>query len=123
MRSSRIVAVVVVFAFVLAVGIPPTMATDCRADIRVNRVRTDPDQIYTKHSFEIDISVPDACAVVEFNVLLETRKSGGATQTVKKYRKVKTRTQGTTTGWVYSSANDVDVLSWKAEQIECRRCQ
>ena len=123
MRSSRFVAAAVVFTFILAVGTPPTMTSDCRADIRVNRVRTDPDQVYTKHTFELDISVPDACAVVEFNVLLDSRKAGGATQTIKKYRKVKTRTQGTTTAWVYSAANDVDVLSWKAEQIDCRLCQ
>jgi hypothetical protein len=107
----------------VAAGVQDIAARDCDATLSINRVRTEPERTFTRHVFQIDVSVREECAVVEFNVILETRATGQDTQTVKKYRKVRYRTRQLTTSYSYTTDPDVDVLSWRTEQLECRECE
>ncbi len=105
----------------LAAGVPE-VAADCNATLSIGKARTEQEGTFTRHIFKIDVSVVEQCAIVEFSVILETRKAGQDTQTVRKYRKVRYRTQQLTTSHSYTTDPDVDVLSWKVEQLECRKC-
>jgi hypothetical protein len=112
-----------VLGMILLAGFPEAAARDCNATLSISQARTEPERTFTRHVFQIDVSVVEACAVVEFHVILETRKAGQETQTVKKYRKVRFRTRQLTTGHTYTADPDVDVLSWRVEQLECRECE
>lgn len=107
----------------LAAGVPEAAAIDCNASLSIDRVRTEQERTFTRHVFKIDVNVREECAVVEFNVVLETRAPGQDAQTVTKYRKVRYRTRQLTTSHTYTADPDVDVLSWRVEQISCRECQ
>jgi len=123
MRLIRGIVIGGVFAMVLVAGFQEVAARDCDATLSIDRVRTEPERTFTRHVFQIDVSVREQCAVVEFNVVLETRRANKDTQTVKKYRKVRYRTRQLTTSYSYTADPDVDVLSWKLEQLECRECE
>jgi hypothetical protein len=107
---------------ILAAGAQDALAAECNASISIQQQRTEKEALFTRHVFAIDVSVPQPCAVVEFNVVLETRKAGEAAKTVKKYRKVRYRTRQLTTSYTYTADPDVDVVSWGVEQISCREC-
>ena len=123
MRLNRPIIIAAVLGMLMAAGAQEIVAQDCEATISVNRVRTEPETTFTRHVFQIDVSVREQCAVVEFNVVLETRRANEDTQTVKKYRKVRYRTRQLTTSYSYTADPDVDVLSWKVEPLECRECE
>jgi len=123
MRLIRGIVIGGVFAMVLVAGFQEVAARDCDATLSIDRVRTEPETTFTRHVFKIDVSVREQCAVVEFNVVLETRRANEDTKTVKKYRKVRYRTQQLTTSYSYTADPDVDVLSWRVEQLECRECE
>ena len=123
MRLIRGIVIGGVFAMVLVAGFQEVAARDCDATLSVDRVRTEPERTFTRHVFQIDVSVREQCAVVEFNVVLETRRANEDTQTVKKYRKIRYRTRQLTTSYSYTADPDVEVLSWKLEQLECRECE
>jgi len=122
MRIIRGIVIGAVFGMILAAGAQDVAAADCNASLSIQRERTENEALFNRHVFAIDISVVQPCAVVEFNVILETRKAGQDTQTVKKYRKVRYRTRQLTTAHTYTADPDVDVLSWRVEQISCREC-
>ena len=123
MRMSRRIVMVAVLGMLLTAGVQDIAALDCNAQSSIRRARTEQEGSFNRHVFRIDISVTKPCAVVELNVILETRATGQDTQTVKKYRRVKFRTQQISTGHEYTAPPDVDVLSWRVEQISCRECQ
>ena len=123
MRMSRRIVMVAVFGMLLTAGVQDIAALDCNAATSIRRVRTEQEGTFNRHVFQIDISTSEQCAVVEFSVILETRATGQDTQTVKKYRRVKFRTQTISTGHTYTAPPDVDVMSWRVEQISCRECQ
>ena len=123
MRTSRRIVMVAVLGMLLMAGVQDIAALDCNAQSSIRRAKTEQEGSFNRHVFRIDISVTEPCAVVELNVILETRATGQDTQTVKKYRRVKFRTQQISTGHEYTAPPDVDVLSWRVEQISCRECQ
>jgi len=123
MRIIRRIAIAAALGMLLAAGVQDVAARDCDATMSIRRERTAQEGTFNRHVFEIDISIKEQCAVVEFNVILETRATGQNTQTVKKYRRVKFRTRQLSTGHTYTAAPDVDVLSWRVEQISCHECQ
>ena len=123
MRMIRGIVIGGVLATMLAAGAPEAAAVDCNASLSIDRVRTEPERTFTRHVFKIDVDVREECAVVEFNVILETRAPGQDAQKVTKYRKVRYRTRQLTTSHTYTADPGVDVLSWKVEQISCRVCQ
>jgi len=123
MRLIRGIVIVAVLGTILAAGFREAAARDCDATLSIRQTRTEQETTFTRHVFEIDVSVRETCAIVEFNVILETRATGKGTQTVKKYRKVRYRTRQLTTSHAYTAAPDVDVLSWRVEQLECRSCE
>jgi hypothetical protein len=86
-------------------------------------MRTEPERTFTRHVFQVEVSVREACAVVDFHVVLETRRPNEETQTVRKYRRVRFRTRQLTTGHTYTADPDVDVLSWRIEKLACRECE
>ncbi len=110
-----------VLGMLLAAAVPE-VAADCNATLSIGKARTEQEGTFTRHIFKIDVSVVEQCAIVEFSVILETRKAGQDTQTVRKYRKVRFGTQSLATSHSYTTDPDVDVLSWRVEQLECRKC-
>jgi hypothetical protein len=123
MRLIRGIVIGATFAAMLAAAIPEAAAVECNASLSINRERTESERTFTRHVFQIDVNVQEQCAVVEFNVALQVREPGQDARTVNKYRKVRYRTRQLTTAHEYTADPDVDVLSWKVEQISCRECE
>ena len=122
MRLIRRIVSAAVLGMLLAAGFQE-VAADCNATLSIRQARTEQEGTFTRHVFQIDVSVVEQCAIVEFNVILETRRANQDTQTVRKYRKVRYRTRQLTTNHSYTTDPDVGVLSWSVEQLECRECE
>jgi len=123
MRLNRRIIIAAVLGMLVAAGVQDTAAQDCNATLSINRVRTESERTFTRHVFQIDASVREQCVRVELNVVLETRRANEETKTVKKYRLLRFRTRQLTTSHTYTADPDVDVLSWRVEQISCRECE
>ena len=123
MRPKPRIVIAAVLGIFLAVSFQEATARDCNATLSIRPERTEHERTFSRHVYRIDVSVVEQCAVVEFHVILETRRTGEDIKTIKKYRKVRYRTRQLTTSHSYTTDHDVDVLGWRVEQLECRECE
>jgi len=126
MRTNRRTGVIAVGLFLaLGLAVPPAAVgqADCNATVTIDQMRAEPDRLYTKYTYKIDVNVPVQCAVVEFNILIDVELPGGKIEAHEKYRKTKLRSQSNSYSYVFETSNENKIRSYKVEQIACRACE
>ena len=126
MRTNRRTGVIAVGLFLaLGLAVPPVAVgqADCYATVTIDQMRAEPDRLYTKYTYKIDVNVPVQCAVVEFNILIDVELPGGKIEPHEKYRKAKLRSQSNSYSYVFETSNENKIRSYKVEQIACRACE
>ena len=108
---------------VLALALPASAAPTCEATVHGELPHVEPKELVTSHTFEVNVTTLEPCAVVHFTLVTTERISKTKVKTVKTNGQIRLRNGSASQVVHYDMQNGLKLEKWDVKVAGCERCE
>jgi hypothetical protein len=107
----------------IAIGLPASAAPTCEATVHGELTHVEPKELVTSHTFAVNVTTLEPCAVVHFTLVTTERISKTKVKVVKTNGQIRLRNGSASQILHYDMQNGRKLEKWEVKLAGCARCE